>query len=167
MSEDEISFESTGGLFYSWMPNQEARPYGSYVRPKKYIQNKKDLCKRCSCDISELTIRSAKRKYCDSCNLAIYKEKNRNRHVKKILLPRTCKECLNIFTPKKKTTAEFCSNTCWSKNKRFPSKPKICNECHNEIALSGNRKYCSKICRDISIHRRAIIKLENLRRNPN
>lgn len=153
-----------GGLLYSWMPEQKARPYGSFTPKKKYVLNKKDLCKRCSCDISELTIRTAVRKYCDDCNLEIRREKNRNRRIKKPLEPRACTECLEIFTPKKKTTAEFCSNTCWSRNKRGNKGPKICEECHNEIALPKNLKYCGNICMNISRYRRAIIRLEALRK---
>lgn len=154
----------TGGLLYSWMPEQAARPYGSSYKPMRNPRKFTALCKGCGEDITNLFTRTARPKYCLKCRIMKRQEYQQNRKtLRGPILPRMCHECLLPFTPKAKHYAEFCSSLCWTKfHRRKTAKPRLCNECLSPIPFM-RRKYCTKICRDIAVHRRAITRLEQMK----
>lgn len=78
---------------------------------------------------------------------------------KKIPQPRMCAYCGLWFTPKFKTTAKFCSDSCSVRAKRKIKINKICLNCGNAYQAVANRKHCTRKCALISFHRNALFRL--------
>jgi len=117
-------------------------------------------CKQCGTELTNLLQKTSRSNYCEPCKESIVNAYQKNRtYIPLVILPRPCKYCQVVFTPKK-SNAEYCNNLCWTRDHRKISR--ICINC-GRLKPKGQHKYCGKTCQLIAWHKNTIIKLEKQR----